>query len=122
MAGAERRNFVRIPFWFVARYRSVPSERAQQHKAAHAAAYRDAYGKNLSVGGILIETEEHFPLSTLLEIELDIPSLSEPIVLRGRVVRSDEIEPDKLYDNGVAFESIDDRYRKTLSNFIDLFK
>ena len=32
------------------------------------------------------------------------------------------IEKDKLYDNGIAFDAIDERYRKILSNFIELFK
>jgi Tfp pilus assembly protein PilZ len=127
MAVNERRKFIRIPFWFVARYKSVKSKAKQAGADAQAAPgrakeFKDAYGKNISTGGILIETEEYFPVSTVLEIELDIPSLPESIVVRGRVVRSYEIEKDKLYDNGVQFEAVDEKYKKTIGSFIELFK
>jgi len=127
MGGAERRTFVRIPFWFVARYKAVKGPAKAETTAgrpngAQGKEFKDAYGKNISAGGILIETEEFFPVSTVLEIELDIPSLPESIIVRGRVVRSYEIEKDKLYDNGIQFEAVDDRYKKTIGNFIELFK
>lgn len=127
MGNAERRRFVRIPFWFVARYKALKEKKGSgaadaQMNGIQRKEFKDAYGKNISTGGILIETEEYFPVSTVLEIELDIPSLPESIIVRARVVRSDEIEKDKLYDNGVQFEEVDDRYKKTIHDFIELFK
>lgn len=127
MAAQEKRRFVRIPFWFVARYKAIKDKKGSgaadaQMTGLQRKEFKDAYGKNISLGGILIETEEYFPVSTVLEVELDIPSLPETIIVRGRVVRSYEIEKDKLYDNGVQFEEVDEKYRKTIGNFIELFK
>ena len=62
--GAERRRFVRIPFWFVTNYRIYP------YSGNSTGEFKQGIGKNISIGGICFEVEDTFSVDTLLLTKL----------------------------------------------------
>lgn len=112
--GPERRKYPRIPFWYIVRYRvHAPTKK-----------FSTARSKNLSLGGILLETSRYYPESTILEIELDVPLDTQHHVytkVLGQVVRSTVIEPDRAYDTAIQFTSIPTQYQGQIQRLIEVF-
>ncbi len=90
--------------------------------------------KDISAGGILFESEEAYPLGTLLCLEIqvigwdrykpefykrDALSRSEPLVVIGDVVRLERIA-DKRYDIGVSMSGIDAGHKIALAKYIKI--
>lgn len=116
--GPERRRFPRIPFWYIVRYRVYMPEKKLLPKVF------SSKSKNLSLGGLLLETNHYYPVSTMLEIELDVPLDTEHHVYAkviGSVVRSIIVEQDKAYDTAVQFVSIPNEYRSNILRLINAF-
>lgn len=116
--GLERRRFPRIPFWYIVRYKVYTPEKPPLTNVF------TSRSKNLSLGGILLETNHYYPVSTMLEIELDVPLDIEHHVYAkviGSVVRSTVVEQDKAYDTAVQFVSIPDEYRSNILRLINAF-
>lgn len=112
--GPERRRYPRIPFWYIVRYRRYRPP----------AKYSTARSKNLSLGGILLETNRFYPVSTMLEIELDVPMDIEHHVyakILGKVVRSSVVEADKAYDTAIQFTSLPIQYQKEIQRLVEVF-
>lgn len=127
--GEERRKFVRIPFEAVARYK-VHKKKKTDCKHGHCSGavkgkvkhgYQDADTKDISTGGILFTTKEHFPLFTILEMEMDIPSEDgyTTVKILGEIVRTSELKNRKMYDNGISFYRINDSDREAIEEFME---
>lgn len=116
--GPERRRFVRIPFWYIVRYRIYsPNKKLQPELLT-------SRSKNLSLGGILLETNHFYPVSTMLELEFDVPIDTQHHVYAkviGNVVRCNVIEQDKAFDTAVEFVSIPSEYRSSILRLINAF-
>lgn len=116
--GRERRTYPRIPFWYIVKYRVYKSPPPAPDILV------DSQSKNISSGGILLETNRQYDVSTLLEIELDVPVIKKQHVCAkviGRVVRSVCLEENKAYDTAIEFTSIPDAYRNNILQLIDAF-
>lgn len=89
--------------------------------------------KNLSVGGILFETNQLYPIGTLLKAELnlvgwekfksefykpDISSKAQPLVVLAKVSRVELVKNTGIYDIGLSIVSIDEGHREALKKFI----
>lgn len=114
----DRRRFPRIPFWYIIRYKEyVPGK-------AHTPELLISRSKNISLGGILLETNHHYPLDTMLEIEIDVPLDTEHHVyakIIGRVLRCVTIEKDKAYDTAIEFVSLPKEYKTNILRLINAF-
>lgn len=116
--GPERRRFPRIPFWYIVRYKVYTPEKKPLPKL-HA-----SRSKNLSLGGILLETNHYYPVSTMLEVELDVPIDTQHHVYAkviGSVVRYTCLEKDKAYDTAIEFISIPKEYRFSVLRLLNAF-
>lgn len=113
--GVERRRFVRIPFWFITKYRVYPYE------GGSATEFCGGLGRNISVGGICFEAEDSFPVKTVLEIELDMPALDHGVRVVGKIVwaRPKAKEPHYIY--GLAFTKIEPEDIEAVKKIIDAF-
>jgi len=75
------------------------------------------YTKNISLGGIFIKTEKMVPVQTVLEIDLKLPELAEPLTLVGEVVHA--ITPQMAKEHGwepglgIHFVDYDEEEAKT---------
>ena len=79
------------------------------------------YSRDLSVGGMFLETREPFPLGTRLLLEFPLPGVTERVELRGEVVRlvsRSEASPAKPAGMGVKFDEPDQETHALLANFI----
>lgn len=109
----ERRRYPRIPFGYVVKYRLCENCKKK---------FRKGSGKNISLGGILIEGKRRLPVDTLLEIEVLIPKSRdncECIKVIGQVVRVDIVKNSRLYDLAVKFVEIPEKDNYRLLKFIN---
>ncbi len=115
--GPERRKFMRVPYAFIVKHEIVRSSHAKGEEGKY------CLNNNISACGILIETHERFDLSSLIHLELVIPGEKEvlPIKLEGRVIRTEELIENELYETGVAFEKIEKNDQAALYLFLKNF-
>ncbi|MDH4129156.1 MAG: PilZ domain-containing protein [Spirochaetota bacterium] len=73
---------------------------------------------NISEGGILFTYDRPIPVGSFLEIEINVPEKKLPINLTGRIVRVEEIIPNKEYEIGFIFRNIFENDRKLLLGYI----
>lgn len=116
--GPERRRFPRIPFWYIVKYKVYTPAKKLLPKLF------TSQSKNISLGGILLETNHHYPASTILEVELDVPINTKKHVyakVLGSVIRCNVLEKDKAYDTAIEFLSIPKEYRSNVLQLINAF-
>ncbi len=75
-----------------------------------------AKGRDLSLSGILFESENPMEIGTKIQLEVPIPSNGNPIILVGTVVRVEIFE--KHYEIGVSFVQLQGADRRELSSFL----
>lgn len=77
------------------------------------------YTKDVSNGGMLINTKRQHEINDIVDVSLDVPGLDSPIKIKGEVVR---IKIHNVRDEdagiGVKFIDIDPESRKALIEFI----
>ena len=73
---------------------------------------------NIGGGGLLFSVEEPVAISTVMDIEIELPASPIPMSVVGRVVRVEEIDESKRYDVGIEFLEICDEDRRSLDEFI----
>ena len=75
-----------------------------------------AKGKDLSISGILFESENPMEIGTKIQLEVPIPSKDNPFILVGTVARVEVFEDH--YDIGVSFVQLQGADRRELSSFL----
>lgn len=113
--GVERRRFVRIPFWFVTKYRVYPYEGGSETE------FRRGIGKNVSVGGICFEAEDIYTVSTTLEVELDMPALDHSVRIVGEIVWTRPKTERQHCVYGLAFTKIQPEDVEAVKKIVDTF-
>jgi c-di-GMP-binding flagellar brake protein YcgR len=113
--GTERRRFVRIPFWFVTKYRVYP------HDVNNTEEFRQGIGKNISAGGVCFEANDRFNTGSCLELEIDMPALAHSVTLIGKVawINSNNETNRNVY--GLEFLKIDTRDLNSVKAIIETF-
>lgn len=111
--GNEKRQYKRIPFNYVVTCRDGAGN---VESVAH---FAFMHSKNISAGGLLLESKYFYPPSSLLEIKVSIPSMVHSIKVIGEVVRSEEMQNNSLYNLGISFVKIDNKDRDSLIKFIE---
>jgi len=74
------------------------------------------YSRDLSAGGIFLETDHPYPVGTELGLEFPLPEVSERIRVKGKVVRV--VETSEQYKGGIKFEEMDSETSALLADFI----
>ncbi len=75
----------------------------------------------LSLGGMLLETDQPMKIEDRLTMELSIPKSRQPIKFKGRIASCAEI-PDEMprrYGSGIEFIDMSDHDRARLNKFIN---
>lgn len=111
--GTEKREYARIPFNYVVTCRDCAGN---VESVSH---FAFMHSKNVSAGGLLLESKYYYPPATLLEIKLSIPSISHSIKIIGEVLRSEELKKNNIFNLGVSFVKIDEKGRNELIKFIE---
>jgi uncharacterized protein (TIGR02266 family) len=79
------------------------------------------YSRDLSLGGIFLETQEPFPVGTDVKLEFPLPDVADKVVVNGKVVRMverAEDAPGPYPGMGVEFIETDEDTRAMLADFI----
>ncbi|HPS20120.1 MAG TPA: PilZ domain-containing protein [Candidatus Omnitrophota bacterium] len=125
----ERRKYVRLPEHCVLKCEKLTTGElfggtVEQH-------HIEGVTKNISAGGVLLETKEPFKLGEIIKMEIALPgwekfksefyktdsvSRSHPLVVLGKVVRV-ETFGDK-YDMGICFVAIDEGHRWAVLKYV----
>jgi Tfp pilus assembly protein PilZ len=113
--GIERRHFIRIPFWFVTKYRLYP------HNIKTSEVFRQGIGKNISTGGICFEAHDKFENGSNLEIEIDMPSLEHSATVVGKIVWISESDESNRFIYGVEFSKINTEDLISVKKIIETF-
>lgn len=80
------------------------------------------YAKNIGRGGTFIRTEKPLPIGTDFTFKLVVPTLVEPIRLRGRVqwiVRTEDGATDQEPGMGIGFVYENEAERARLSSVVE---
>jgi hypothetical protein len=77
--------------------------------------------KNICQGGMLLTTNCKFDPGTSLAVEIRLPFEKDPIMLIGRVIDSQEITKDLIYDTRLEFMAIDENHRSIINKTVDYY-
>ncbi len=82
-------------------FRSSPRPQASQQITLHrkGAPPLVAFTRDISTGGVFVETQESFTLGEPLQVELTSPSAWEPLVIRAEVRRIESTGVGLLFVN-----------------------
>lgn len=106
--GRERRRSRRVPVQIQIQYRTADG-------------FFQDYIRNLSLGGIFIQTEEPLPTKTRLQVEFCLPDMSDPITAEGVVVHAFRGRPSKessLNGMGIRFAELNPSSKKRLEFYL----
>jgi uncharacterized protein (TIGR02266 family) len=78
---------------------------------------RTATTRNISLGGLFLETAEPFPLQTRLQIRFSIPTQPEPIEVTGEVRWIEQGSSDQPAGMGIRFQGLRAREVWALNRF-----
>jgi len=79
------------------------------------------YSRDLSIGGIFLETREPFPAGAPIALEFPLPGISRRITCPGQVVRvvlPVENDPSVVPGMGIQFGELDEETQGMLAEFI----
>ena len=79
------------------------------------------YSRDLSAGGIFLETEHAYPEGTRLELEFALPEIADKISLKGEVVRIERPETRQVGavpGMGIRFLNLEPETKSMLADFI----
>ena len=106
----DKRQYVRIDFAGDVKVQSLGKWVGQSQVFAKS--------KDLSLSGILFESENPMEIGTKIQMEVPIPNKENPIILVGTVARVEVFE--SYYDIGVSFVQLQGGDRRELSSFLNV--
>jgi uncharacterized protein (TIGR02266 family) len=110
-SGGERRRERRVPVQIQIQYESADG-------------FFQDYIRNLSLGGIFIETEKPLPENTRLKVEFCLPEMADPITADGIVVHTLRVGQKKQKkDNsvsgmGIRFSDLESSSKQVLESYL----
>ena len=105
----ERRKYARVPTNLYVGY-SVPGIETQEAGLF--------LTKNVSGGGLLIESLKEISVGTILNLSVHLPTTPFPLPAKGRVVRVRKTRPYGRYDIGLSLVEISERDRQKLIKYL----
>ena len=80
--------------------------------------------KNISTGGILIETSEKLLIEAFIGLEIELPNQQKPLVANGKVAWTKEGSKTdqtgkRVFDTGIRFVDMGPRHRELLLQHIN---
>jgi c-di-GMP-binding flagellar brake protein YcgR len=114
MLRKEKRRFVRLKAYQLSKYRVIyPEER----KSAILDSIKDIGG-----GGVCFRIEEDLPISSILELQINVPFLAHPLRCLVKVVWTRRLGKSNKYEIGTEFVEIDESARKKIMEKIGFVK
>lgn len=115
---AERRSYSRLKSGIIVHYKVFKSQEELLKRGIKPEQF--SLTKNISAGGVLFDAGEFISLASIIELRLELPdNKNEPVECLARVIRSEEIEENKIYETAVCFLAITSAERARLDRFIE---
>lgn len=114
-SGPERRIYPRVKVNVDVKYK-IYSKKSGLH------GFKEGRARNISEGGVFLETYEKLAADDRLEFKLKLPVSSQFILIRGKVVWTREVETGKWYYYGISFIEIDPNDKKLIAKYIAEFQ
>lgn len=73
---------------------------------------------DISFSGMLLETDKKLPPDSTVVLQFVIPGENEPLRIRGKVARVDDMNFKEKVGLGIEFKEMDNKATELLSNFI----
>lgn len=73
---------------------------------------------NLSAGGLLFFSQEPLTAGSFVELKLELPDSHDPVMCLAKVVRVEEIEPEKKYNIAVQYLDVTSADRARIDKFV----
>lgn len=108
----ERRRFFRVPIPFDAKYRFF-GELTQ--------GWRTVRTLNLSAGGMRFKSSDLLDVGGFVEVQIQLPSEREPLMLRGRIVWS-QAQASGVTENGLEFLEATPQQQAKIDELVDFLK
>lgn len=80
--------------------------------------YIEVSCRNISVGGVLVETERCYPAMVPCRIKIQVPEISE-MIIQGVITWTEENNQTKKWDIGISFTNLSSHDRSALKKIID---
>lgn len=108
-----RRKFQRLDIHISVKYKIVGSQKKPKQF--------NGIALNLSAAGLYIFTPYTFPINSVLDVEFNVPGISRPLEMTGKVnwLADKEIQPHAFPGMGVSFAHLTPEKEKTIADFID---
>ena len=103
------------------RERRVPVQIQIQYKTADG--FFQDYIRNLSLGGIFIETEKPLPMNTKLRVEFCLPAMEDPITADGIVVhtlRVGQTSKPAVSGMGIRFSDLETTSKQLIESYLQV--
>jgi c-di-GMP-binding flagellar brake protein YcgR len=75
--------------------------------------------KNISAAGLLFVSDSPLAIGSILEFKIELPDSEHPVECLARVVRMEEIEPEKSYNIAICFLDITGADRARLNRYVE---
>ncbi|MBL7084832.1 MAG: PilT/PilU family type 4a pilus ATPase [Candidatus Omnitrophica bacterium] len=105
----DRRQFTRLRSEFIVKCRVAEEKEAREIIATT---------RDISAMGIFFETKHHYPLNTVLEIELNLPPLAKKTKAMVKVSRVEELLKKETYGIGATFLKLDGEDKEKIMQYI----
>lgn len=79
---------------------------------------KTSYTKDISQNGFLFRTNENVPIGSILAIKFFIKDIGNFIEAEGKVIRIEEMIPDKLYEVGIELFGLSDHDNNQISQYL----
>ena len=109
-AGRERRRTRRLPVEIQIQYETADG-------------FFQDYIRNLSLGGIFIETSKPLPMHTKLKVQFSLPDMGAPIVADGVVVHTLRVGQPRnpsLSGMGIRFSDLEPSSKEMLESYLQV--
>jgi c-di-GMP-binding flagellar brake protein YcgR len=117
LPGSDQRAYVRLAKKVNVRYKVFKSQDELLTRGFTSEQF--SVTKNISAGGVLFISDEPAPIGSTVELKIELPIGEAPIECFGRVVRIDEIEPQKAYNVAVCFLDLTSADRAKLDKYVE---
>lgn len=111
----ERRLFIRIPIWFIVKYRLYPRNIEPPEE------FRQGICKNISAGGICLAAKDRLKKGWILDLEISLPPLERDIHVFGKIVWSCEQKSTDHFIHGIEFKKINPKDFRDIKETIEIF-
>lgn len=108
--GPERRIYPRVKVGIGVRYKLCKKEEIS--------VFQEGRTKDISEGGIFLESRDKMQVGDKLELKLRLPLTAHFIIVTGKVMWSKDAQKEQCYHCGISFVDIDPNDRKLIGKYI----